>query len=178
MDSWLARLGPSSHRPSAASASGTARTTAGQASSAAIPVSTSTAVSVGVRLTGPSGQPIRYTGPVGWSASAKQAMAAHHHTTAPKASAPAMSSRSGWYQTSRHSHGDRAHARWRATNPAPASARGSAGGSITTPESHLILRRSTRASCTANHRAPARTMVPRPRIQAVANVSSSAKAMA
>ena len=60
VDSWLAWLGPSSHRPSAASASGTPRTTAGQASSPATPVSTSAAVSAGVRLTGPSAQPSRY----------------------------------------------------------------------------------------------------------------------
>lgn len=96
MDSWLAWLGPSSHRPSAASASGTARTTAGQASSPAIPVSTSVATLAGVRLTGPSAQPIRYTGWGGWAASTKQMMHAHHHATAQKASAPAMRRRSGW----------------------------------------------------------------------------------
>ena len=105
-------------------------------------------------------------------------MAAHHHATAQKASAPAMSSRSGWYHTSRHSQRDRVHACQRAWTPAPGSALGNSGGSISAPESHRIRRRSTRASCTANHRAPARTMVPRPMIQAVAIVSSIIKARA
>jgi hypothetical protein len=75
---------------------GTARRAAGQASSPATPATTSAAISAGARLTGPTRQASSCTGPAGWPASMKQTITAHHHTTAPKTSAPATGRRTSW----------------------------------------------------------------------------------